>query len=548
MQIGKCIYFRLLFFIFLPIFAFGQEWQWSVPVRGVNNNARAFLWIPPHCKTIKGLVMAQHNMEEISILENTLFRTEMAKLDFAEIWVSPSPDILKFYDFSNGAAEITQAYLDSLAEVSGYEEIRYAPVVGIGHSAAASWPYYYGAKNPNRTLACISVSGQWPYVRGGNFAPDIWTSDQSLDFIPCLETMGEYEAAATWSKEGLKERKEYPRLPLSMLAVPGEGHFAASDRKVAFIAFYIKKAVQYRMPDNMGSGKAVHLRPVDPQKTGWLVDRWQTDSIPRALAAPVGEYKGNPDEAFWFFDRETAQAAQEYGKAFKRNKPQLVGFIQENALVSQRNDHLQVHMKFLPGSDGITFYLKGGFYETVPGISPRPSIWARLPEGTAIGHSDAGAVSVERICGPFEKVSDTVFRLQLNRGIDLNAEKWALTFAAKHPGDKFYKPAVQQGEMVIPSVLDEGEAQQIQFVEIPDQRSRVKQIDLKATSSAGLPVYFYVLEGPVELKGDRLMFNKIPPKAKFPVKVTVVAWQYGLSSETKIRTAKSVCQSFYIYK
>lgn len=41
-----------------------------------------------------------------------------------------------------------------------YIELKYTPVVGIGHSAAASWPYYFGAWNPERTLACISVSGQ----------------------------------------------------------------------------------------------------------------------------------------------------------------------------------------------------------------------------------------------------------------------------------------------------------------------------------------------------------------------------------------------------
>ena len=76
----------------------------------------------------------------------------MAKLDFAEIWVSPSPNLLKFYDFSKGAYEITQMFLDSLALVSGYDEIRYAPVVPMGHSAAASMPYYFGVRNPEKTL------------------------------------------------------------------------------------------------------------------------------------------------------------------------------------------------------------------------------------------------------------------------------------------------------------------------------------------------------------------------------------------------------------
>lgn len=63
--------------------------------------------------------------------------------------------------------------------------------------------------------------------------------------MPCLETMGEYESAHTWSNEGLKERKEHPLLPLSMLACPAEGHFAYTPEKAQYIALYIKKAMHY---------------------------------------------------------------------------------------------------------------------------------------------------------------------------------------------------------------------------------------------------------------------------------------------------------------
>ena len=51
---------------------------------------------------------------------------------------------------------------------------------------------------------------------------------------------------------------------------------------------------------------------------------------------------------------------------------------------------------------------------------------------------------------------------------------------------------------------------------------------------------------PAEIKGDKLVLTKIPPRAKFPVKVTVVAWQYGRSGEPQVQTAEAVEQSFYI--
>ncbi|WP_243348110.1 hypothetical protein [Parabacteroides sp. FAFU027] len=548
-------YLRLSVIVLLLLSSYGlgfaQVWQWSVPVKGagIDNNARAFLWVPEECKQIHGLILAQHNMEEISILENPVFRKEMAKIGFAEVWVSPSPNVLKFYDFSIGAYEITNAYLDSLAFVSGYDEIRYAPVVPIGHSAAASMPYYFGVRNMARTLACVSVSGQWPYVREGNFTPNIWTKEQTLDYIPCLETMGEYEAAATWSKEGLKERQEHPLLPLSMLAVPGEGHFASSDRKAAFIAFYIQKAAQYRLPKTQEKGKSIVLTPIDPTKSGWLAEKWKRDSGASVSPAPICQYQGNPKEAFWFFDKEMVDRVQEYQSSFRGLKPQLVGYIQNGKMAEQRNTHIQVTMKFLPAADGMTFHLKGGFYDTVPAVSNRLTDWTQLPVGTKLGHSNnTEAICLERICGPSKIINDTTFKFQLDRSVDLSGSRYSLTFAVKHPGDLEYKSAVQQGDINIPAVLKEGKSQTITFLPIANQKAGVRSLKLRATSDAGKPVQFYVLEGPAEVDRNMLNLTPIPPMAKYPVKVTVVAWQYGSSVEPKLKTAEPVIRSFYLMK
>lgn len=222
-------------------------WQWSVPVRNFsihpkNSESRAYLWIPGQCEQVKAILVAQHNMEEISILEDEAFRQRMAELGVAQIWVCPSFN--HGFDFTDGAWETLDGLLADLAEVSGYKELSTAPLIAIGHSAAASWPYYLAAYKPERTLACISVSGQWPYHRDRWLCPDIW-GERNINKIPCLETMGEYESAHTWSNEGLKERKEHPLLPLSMLACPAEGHFAYTPEKAQYIALYIKKAMHY---------------------------------------------------------------------------------------------------------------------------------------------------------------------------------------------------------------------------------------------------------------------------------------------------------------
>jgi hypothetical protein len=517
-----------------------QEWQWSVPVQGEKGPVRAFLWIPDDCRQVRGVVLAQHNMEEISILLNPSFRKTMAEIGFAEVWVSPSFN--HQFNFKQGAGELFNAFMDSLAVISGYAELHEVPIVGLGHSAAASWPYYFAAWNPARTLACISVSGQWPYFRHPAFAPDIWSPDQHIDFIPCLETMGEYEAAATWSAEGLKERQEHPLMPLSMLAAPAEGHFASSQRKTDFIAFYIKKAAHYRLPKRKGSHV---LLPVDPTKTGWLANKWRADAPPAAPAAPVGKYTGNKAEAFWYFDTETVRAVEAYGALYKGLQPQLIGFVQEGRMAPQKNTHLQVDLSFHPHPDGITFNCSGAFYDTVNGGSPRLHQWTGLPVGSPIGHAP-GPVMIDWVAGPFKKIDDTTFALQLRPGLEANPKNFVLTFIASHPGDAQYKPVVQQGQMIIPAKLTEGKEQYIHFHRIPDQHAGVKSIGLNAISDAGMPVGYYVLEGPAVINGDTLLFTKIPPKTKFPVKVTVVAWQYGRVVAPKIKTAEAVERSFYI--
>jgi hypothetical protein len=53
-------------------------------------------------------------------------------------------------------------------------------------------------------------------------------------------------------------------------------------------------------------------------------------------------------------------------------------------------------------------------------------------------------------------------------------------------------------------------------------------------------------EGPAEVDGGILKFTPIPPRAKFPVKVTVVAWQYGRPTEPKLKTAEPVARKFLI--
>ncbi len=102
--------------------------------------------------------------------------------------------------------------------------------------------------------------------------------------------------------------------------------------------------------------------------------------------------------------------------------------------------------------------------------------------------------------------------------------------------------------MHIPFRNTEGATQKITFEPLENKKQGIKEIPLKAYSNSGLPVYFYIQEGPAEIKNGKLVITKIPQKAKFPLKITVVAWQYGRAIEPKIQSAEAVTQSFYMTK
>jgi len=54
--------------------------------------------------------------------------------------------------------------------------------------------------------------------------------------------------------------------------------------------------------------------------------------------------------------------------------------------------------------------------------------------------------------------------------------------------------------------------------------------------------------GPATIDGDTLKFTKIPRRAKFPIRVTVSAFQWGRSFDLKIQSAGPVTLEFLITK
>ncbi len=520
------------------------EWQWSAP----DGQARAYLWIPPKCPRVRAVVVANHNMIEQGILEHPLMRRTLSDLDIAEVWVVPAMDAT--FDFHQGAGEHFQRIMNALADQSGYSELRFAPVVPIGHSACATYPWNFAAWNPGRTLAVLSVHGDAPQTTlTGNGKPRIDWGDRNIDGVPGLMVMGEYEWAEDRIAPALAFQTQHPGTPLAMLADAGHGHYDYSDRLVAFLAMFIRKAAAARLPRRAPLDGPVPLTPVNPS-SGWRVDRWRKDQPPAAPAAPYAKYAGDPKQAFWCFDGEMAHQTESYYAGSRGKKPQLLSVTDPRA-PPRSGCGEPVTPRFLPADDGITFQLVTAFMDTVPGDkkNTNPARWAGLPVGTPLGHATGGGpILLSPSVGPVAQIGPDTFQLRFGRAeFTANGRNNDLWIIAHQPGDDQYKSIVQQVMVrVVPN--HDGAPQRLTFPPIPDQAAGTKSLGLFATSDAGMPVHYYVVQGPAEVSGDTLVFTPIPPRAKFPLQVTVVAWQWGRATAPMFQTAEPVTQKFLIVR
>ncbi len=529
----RCLVFLCLFFL-NPVNAQKAVWQWSTELdklvsEETNENPMAFLWIPENREKINGLIFTQHNMIEEGMMEHSYFRSKMRDLGFAIIWVTPF--ITQTFNFHDEAPKKFKYAIEKLAHVSGYKELKTVPVVPLGHSALASFPWNFAAWKPERTLAAISVHGDTPLTDlTGSGRPNPEWGKRNIDGVPGLFIMGEYE----WMPERIEPAYDYisknPNSVITLFVDAGHGHFDYSDMMVKYVVDYIEKAAQYRLSERgLGVPKLKKIKPED----GWLMDKWRKDSLPVSKAAPYSKFTGDKFVASWVFDREMAEETENFYAEARGKEEQYIGFKQNGEILSPNNSHTNYDLNFEPLKDGISFNLKAFFTDSTR-LNP-------------VEHHASTPLLIDKITGPVKKINDTTFQISFDKlgfnNIKRSNDIWLLAY---NKGDKKYKSAVQQLNLRIPLKNTNGASQVINFPKIPDQKQGTVSLKLKASSSADVDVKYYIKKGPAYIKDDKLFFTKIPPDAKFPVELTVVAWQYGIPG--KLQSAAPVERSFLIEK
>lgn len=502
---------------------------------GSTNSATSYLWIPENCRKLRGLLILCANVPEHRLVGHPTIRRVCAANDLGIIWSARSflnwsaqkPGHEKMCDEHSTTVAFLERLLEGLARKSGYDEVATVPWLPMGESRHMRVVKALLETMPQRCIAGITIkntylpssSRQIPILAAFGSAQE-WGQDKT-DIRTRWNDVGQAYA------EILNEREKNRDWPLSYIIDGASGHFDCSERLTEYFARYINLVSKARLSDD-GS---VALKPIS-MENGFLADLPVPghDNQPvRGFAQTAPDARGVP----WYFDRASAEEAQAIARINWKAETQLPGLLNESGNVVPFDFNGIMDLKTLDMEpDGITFTLCGTMLDQIP------SGFVGAGEKLAKTH---GTPEVEWLCGPAAPLGKGSFRIALDR------VGGPIYLALRKSGTDTIRSVVQP--IRIKTELfrnNDGSQQTIAFDKIPDVKAGVESIPLNARTDAGLPVAFYVDVGPAIVRDGRLVFTSIPPRSRFPIEVTVVAWQWGRSMEPRVKTAESVKQTFKI--
>ena len=513
------------------VFQFVQSGTCTAWSDGSTNNAKAYLWIPEECKRLRGLLILCANVPEHRLVSHPAIRKVCSNNNLGIVWCAQSfmnfsrqkPGFKKMANENATTVVFLQQLLDGLAKSSGYEEVATVPWLPMGESGHLLMVDALVEAMPQRCIAGI-------WIKNSHLPP---TNRQ----VPALVSFG---TAQEWSQEKsdirtswnniagtydgiLKQRQANPKWPFSYIIDGGSGHFDCSDRLTAYFANYIEAASKARLSDD---GNPT-LKPIRIEN-GFVADL----PVPGHEGQPVKPASAN-DALPWFFDKAMAQEAQAIAAINWKAETQLPGCLDDDGKVLPFNFNGIVDMRPTKmEADGITFSLHGKMLDTIPtNFVAAGERLAKTP----------GSPTAEWLCGNVSPLGANRFRIAPGRA------GGTVYLALRKEGTDTIRRVVQPIHIELhPMRNNEGKAQTITFDAIPDVKAGTVSIPLQAKSDAGLTVLYYVDAGPAIVVDNKLVFTKIPPRSRFPIDVTIVAWQWGQSADPKVKTANHVKQTFTI--
>ena len=579
-------------------------YQYFQPANEPNRpNLGAYLWIPPNTPKIRAVMIGMHNGLPINILQNPAVRAVCRQHGIAQILMTPwAKDIgsvmMKDLTFDVTDPERTAVYdryLQRLADLSGHPELITAPIVPLAHSAFCGFPFEAAMRQPAQCLGAIPIKAGLPDAYKF-FGPGGKAMHPSADFclraVPVLFVTSSSQETVGWSA--------YPQAYGTYLSSyrrgdrddnPGtnyephaelfsscwemtSGHFDMSPRNYRFVADWLDVIATARLPDKAGEPmKNLTLRD------GWLMNPKipATGDLPNDYPMPASylEYKGHRNEALWFPNEKLARTQFELGVSETRKKIEMFTLLDpagkpiglaHGRMAAMPDPQALLH------ADGL-FTLTTYRFTSPPDIctvktkdhekhpeEPHSLENVLFPGQATLPVSDL-PLSFDAHGGAFELVrseqikdergvTETRLTLRLKRHrIDPGAGFNMSFVRVFHEGDAEFSAAGRTCQISLsPSdVMKNAAAQTVDFPAVADAPANTPRIELNATSSAGLPVEYFVLKGPGVIQNGAFVPTEVPVGATKPIEVTIGAYQVGLFKEPGgSRPAETVYRTFQL--
>jgi hypothetical protein len=371
--------------------------QYTAPVGLAKGESAAFLWLPPEARQVRGVVMAGMTLMEREFVKDPVLRRACADEQLAII----------FLKCGLGSIDV-QKVLDDLAQISGYRELAVAPLLFVGHSAGGPQAKECAIRFAPRCFGLVQYRGGVPGGTNG-VPPGVPALMMIGQFDEFGGTMRDEAGRETWEtgRDLLAEfRAQDARNLGSVVVEPGAGHFAWSERNAAYLALFICKAAQARIPSAwpVDTATPVALREIAPE-SGWLTDL-TIKNEGRFKPAPYGQYEGPRTNAAWHFDRELAEATAAYHAGGFGKKDQFIRW-SDPFYVDAGARFFFTKLQWV--DDGQTFEVHPVYADKYPGLyDGRGPRWAAA--GQPAGRSGA-PILVKPLSGPVAALASNRFRL-----------------------------------------------------------------------------------------------------------------------------------------
>jgi hypothetical protein len=520
-----------------------QDWQWRTTVSLIDNKgnkytANPYLWIPPTCKKIKAVMVMSTAVIEQTMVEDPDIRAVCAKHNIAIMWSSDQI----YRDDVTITSQIEQI-LAAFARISGYDELNTIPWIPVGHSGTNPMARYITVNNTNRIAVAISHKAS-PYFGTVNTVPIVVTNGEFMEWDSYARDLKANITLETTHRDVINARTTNQQL-VSYFFDPNTGHFDCSKPLLKNLALYLDGIFSLRF-DAQGN-----MLPVT-QDQGWVVELpvpGYSGFVPKKYNEATAIEKNRP----WFPTQESAQAAYDLANISMTRTAQVAGFA--DAAGSYEIGWERGIMWPLPYSwnaDGSSI-----FVNSVPYLKMPQGAYNKASSYT-VGGPDYGLkfsffnkddifinsgnpIDIEISSGNLKRIDNHNFEYVPRFGT-------ASYLVVRQPGNAVFRTSVQAGQFTYTKKVD-GAENIITFAAIPNQSIlNLQPIQLAATSSSGLPVKYFVRNGPAHINvQNQLIIDKdsIPSRSKMPITIAVTAYQLGTISPA-VKTATEITHTFVV--